>query len=42
MRKKNNLGNNLVRSLTTERARECIFRASEGTNFENLSTRQQL
>ena len=33
MRKKNNLENNLERNLTIDWARECIFRASEGTNF---------
>ena len=35
----NNLENNLERNLTTHRARECVFRASESTN---VSTRHQL
>ena len=35
----NNLEDNLERNLTTHRARECIFRASESTN---VSTRHQL
>ena len=30
-----NLGNVLQRNLRTDRARECIFRASEDTNLEN-------
>ena len=41
MRKKNNLENNLLRNLRTDMARECIFRASGGTNFENFLTRRQ-
>ena len=30
-----NLGNVLQRNLRTDRARQCIFRASEDTNLEN-------
>ena len=33
-----NLENNLQRNLRRDRDRECIFRASGGTNFENFST----
>ena len=36
-----NLENVLQRNLRTDRASECIFRVSEGTNFENFSTRRQ-
>ena len=32
---------NLENVLKTDRARECIFRVSGGTNFENLSTQCQ-
>ena len=32
-----NLGNVLQRNLGTGRARECIFRESGGTNFENFT-----
>ena len=32
-----NLENVLQRNLRTDKARECIFRVSEGTNFENFS-----
>ena len=35
------LENVLQRNLRTDRAKECIFRVSGGTNFENLSTRCQ-
>ena len=31
-----NLGNVLQRNLRTDRVRECIFRVSGGTNFENF------
>ena len=36
-----NLENVLQRNLKTGRARECIFRASGGTNFENFSAQHQ-
>ena len=36
-----NLENILQKNLRTGRARECIFRASGGTNLENLSHRHQ-
>ena len=36
-----NLENVLQRNLRTDRAGECICRASEGTNFENFSAQRQ-
>ena len=42
MKKKNNLENILERNLTTDRAKECIFRASEGTDLGNFFTGHQL
>ena len=41
MRKKNNLENILERNLSTDRAKECIFRASEGINLGNFFTGHQ-
>ena len=40
-RNKNNLEINLRRNLRTDRARECIFRASECKNFEDFPSRCQ-
>ena len=37
----NNLENVLQRNLRTDRTRECIFRVSGGTNFENFSAQRQ-
>ena len=34
-----NLENTLQRNLRSDRTKECIFRTSEGTNFENLSVK---
>ena len=36
-----NLENACQRNLRTESARECIYRASGGTGFENFSARRQ-
>ena len=36
-----NLGNVLQRNFRTNRVRECIFKASGGTNFEKSSARRQ-
>ena len=36
-----NLENVLQRNLRTDRAGECIYRASGGTNFQNFSTQCQ-
>ena len=36
-----NLGNVLRKNLRTARARECIFRASGGINFENFLPKHQ-
>ena len=36
-----NMENVLQRNLRSDRARECIFRASGGTNFENFTAQCQ-
>ena len=36
-----NLENVLQRNLRIDRARECIFKASGGTNFENVTAERQ-